>query len=75
MSAKKEMTQHLLNNGWTLLRSDGTAFYQWAGPIRIELHLVYDTVGRLKAWSQWENIRTRIDQNPGLRNRLLEATT
>ena len=62
------------DHGWSLLRSDAwnDVYYRWIGDIRHELHVIRDDMGRVKAWTHWQNRRIAApDQDLGRKKRLL----
>jgi hypothetical protein len=82
MSARTE-TEAVLNAAdWTMLDTGPTrdSFFRWGTgnrrQFREELHLIYNNDGQtLASWSRWENRRTHIDGDTGLRKRLTESQT
>lgn len=62
-----------LNDGWTYLHPNNSmsVFYRWLpGLTREEVHINFDRLGRVTAWSIWHNTRQQIDQGRGQRERL-----
>jgi hypothetical protein len=75
MTPRAEVLSHLGGDGWALLRAGKTwvQLYRWSGPVRVEIHVTFDTAGRVYAWSEWHNVLADgPDQATGRRGRLME---